>query len=440
MKNPGNQMIEQLKDKFKTFETHLNGASKSSWHQLRKEALETFVKNGLPLAKDEEYRHTHIGRALEKTFDFSNLAQLAESQNHEEKPLFHDANAIHIFINNGVVNKAKLKNLTFSGLDILTLQEASEKFPGDVEAHFGKYADVKKDPFTALNTAFSYEGVFIKIHKNTKIEKPIILHYSSENAGAKVFQSRNLVIVEPGAQANIIESYTSTNTEEQFSNHVSEIVVGANANFNYFKLQNQSNSSYHIDNTFISQAGDNVVNSFTLTLEGKIIRNNLNYLLEGENCEAHMFGLYVVHKDGHVDNHTSVDHKVAHCYSNEVYKGILDDHSKGVFNGKIFVRQDAQKTNAFQSNKNILLTDTASINTKPQLEIWADDVSCSHGCTTGQLDEEQLFYLRSRGISKSSARAMLLHAFVNDVLDKIGIDFLHDYVNDEMYNRLDWNS
>lgn len=438
MKNTGNQIIGQLQNSFKIFETNLNGTRKSNWHQLRKEAIEIFAKTGMPLAKDEEYRYTHIGRALEKTFDFSNLSQSDAGQVHGKNMLFQDEDAIHIYINNGVVNKAKLKSLALSGLDILTLHEASEKFSSDVEAHLGKYADVKKDPFTALNTAFSYEGVFIKIHRNTKIEKPIILHYSSENSLiANVFQSRNLIVVEQGAQANIIESYTSTNIEEQFSNHVSEIVVGANANFNYFKLQNQSNSTFHIDNTFISQARDSMARSFTLTLEGKVVRNNLNYLLEEENCEAHMYGLYVVHGDGHVDNHTSVDHKVANCYSNEIYKGILDDHSKGVFNGKIFVRKDAQKSNAFQSNKNMLLTDTASINTKPQLEIWADDVICSHGCTTGQLDEEQLFYLRSRGISKSSAKAMLLHAFVNDVLDKIEIDYLHDFIHNEMYNRLD---
>ena len=437
MKTPGNQMIGQLQISFKAFETNLNGARESNWHQLRKEALETFAKNGLPEAKDEEYRYTHIGRALEKTFNFSNLSRLTTEKDPEKTPLFHDEDGIHIYINNGIVNKAKINSLAFPELDILTLHGASEKFSSEVETHLGKYADVKKDPFTALNTAFSYEGIFIRIHKNAKIEKPIILHYSSESSSStNVFQSRNLIIVEPGAEVKIIESYTSTNTEEQFSNHVSEIVVGANANFNYFKLQNQSNSTYHIDNTFISQARDSMAQSFTLTLEGKVIRNNLNYMLEEENCEAHMYGLYVVHGDGHVDNHTSVDHKVANCYSNEIYKGILDGNSKGVFNGKIFVRQDAQKTNAFQSNKNMLLTDTASINTKPQLEIWADDVICSHGCTTGQLDEEQLFYLRSRGISKSSAKAILLHAFVNDVLDKIEIDFLHDFIHNEMYNRL----
>lgn len=439
MKNTGSQMIDQLKDNFKAFEINLNGARKSSWHQLRKEALASFEQNGgFPKVKDEEYRYTHIKRVLEKTFDFSNLSGISENMVHHEQLLFHDEDAHHIFINNGVVNKVKLKNLGHPKLDILSLQEAFKKYPEVIETNLGKLAGVNKDPFTALNTAFSHEGIFINIHKNALIEKPIILHYSTDGtSGNNVFQSRNLIMVGQGAQANIIESYTSASTENQFSNHVSEIIVGANANINYFKLQNQSNRSYHIDNSYISQARDSVASSYTFTLEGKLIRNNLNYILEGENCEAHMFGLYTGREDGLIDNHTSVDHKVPNCFSNEIYKGILDDTSKGVFNGKIFVRKDAQKTNAFQTNKNILLTDTASINTKPQLEIWADDVSCSHGSTTGQLDEEQLFYLRSRGISKSSARAMLLHAFVNDVIDKIKIDFLHDFINNEMYQRLD---
>jgi len=431
-------MIDQLKDNFKTFESKLNGASKSNWHLLRKEAFEIFSKNGFPKTKDEEYRYTHITRALEKSINFSDFSPVIKSQHVETQPLFYDADAIHVFITNGVVNREKLNQLKVPGLDIMTLREATEKYPNEVETHFGKYADVKKDPFTAFNMAFSYEGVFIKIHKNTILEKPVILHYHvGHESQNHVFQSRNLIIAEQGVQANIIESNGSTNLQEQFSNHVSEIVVEANAHLKYFKLQYHSDKTYHIDNSFISQRKDSVVKSYTFTLEGKITRNNLNLMLEEENCEAHMYGLYVVHRDSHVDNHTSVDHKVANCYSNEIYKGILDDTSKGVFNGKIFVRQDAQKTNAFQSNKNILLTDTASVNTKPQLEIWADDVKCSHGCTTGQLDDEQLFYLRSRGISKSSARAMLLHAFVNDVLDKIEIDFLHDFINDEMYNRLD---
>lgn len=431
-------MIDQLKNSFASFESRLNGESKSKWHQLRREAFDVFSQNGFPKAKDEEYRYTQVGRALEKTIDFSSLIPIASAHAKGEKQLFHDADAIHVFINNGAINLDKISEIKHDGIEICTLKEASENFPDEIDAHLGKYADVNKDSFTALNTAFSYEGIFVKIHKNTLAEKPIILHYGSDNNSTSNFlQTRNLILVESGSQANIIESYTSDFSEIQFSNHVSEIVVGANSNLKYFKFQNQNNNTYHIDNSFISQSRDSVVKSYAFTLEGKIIRNNLNFGLEEENCEAHMFGLYVVHNNGHVDNHTSVDHKVANCYSNEIYKGIIDDTSKGVFNGKIFVRQDAQKTNAFQTNKNILLTDTASVNTKPQLEIWADDVSCSHGCTTGQLDEEQLFYLRSRGISKSSAVAMLLHAFVNDVIDKIEIDFLHDFINHEMSNRLD---
>lgn len=436
MKDTGNNIIEQLGNHFNIVESQFNG--KQSWNKLRKEAFATFTKNGLPKAKDEEYRYTNLGRALEKNLDLSNLSKISTRKVHDEKPLFHAEDGFHVFITNGTVDKSNLALASHPGLDILTLQEASEQFPNELDAHFGRNADVDKDAFTALNTAFTNEGVFIRIHKNAHIEIPIILHYSAENASeVKLFQSRNLIIAEGGSQVTIMESYSSSASEDQFSNHVSEVVVGANANVNYYKLQNQNNKSYHIDNTFISQAKDSVVQTFTFTLEGKIIRNNLNYILEEENVEAHMFGLYVAREDGHIDNHTVVDHKVANCYSNEIYKGILDGNSKGVFNGKIFVRKDAQKTNAFQSNKNILLTDTASINTKPQLEIWADDVSCSHGCTTGQLDEEQLFYLRSRGISKSSARGLLLHAFINDVMDKINIKFLYDFINTEMYKRLD---
>jgi len=431
-------MIEQLKERFKAFETELNGAGKGPWHDLRVDAFNNFESQGFPSVKNEEYRYTHLGRILQKNIDFSKTASYNKEFEKTQKPLFHDADAIHIYVNNGVVDQELLEEVQVEGLEITTLKEAITNSTEEVVAHLGRYAKASNDPFTALNTAFSLEGVFIKVLKNVLIEKPILIHYtSSANPASSSVQSRNLIIVGQSAKVNIVESYSSESEVQMFRNHVSEVVVGANAFVNYYKLQNQNKATYLIDNTYISQQRDSKVQSFTVSLEGKIIRNNLNFSLEDENIEAHMFGLYVAHEDSHIDNHTSVDHKVANCYSNEIYKGILDDNSKGIFNGKIFVRPDAQKTNAFQSNKNILLSDTATINTKPQLEIWADDVSCSHGCTTGQLDEESLFYLRSRGIGESKAKAMLLHAFVNDVVDKIEIDFLHDFINDEMYNRLD---
>lgn len=431
-------MIEQLKNRFKNFEQELNGDGSGEWHQLRTKAFNRFAEKGFPSAKDEEYRYTQVGREVQKKFDFSHIASPDTQISEGSKPLFHDADAIHIKVNNGIVNKQHLALLTVEGLTVMSLKQAARQFPDILTKHIGKYADAVNDPFTALNTAFSHEGIFISVDKNVTIEKPIIIHYTyGSNSISKTFQSRNLVLIENGAKVEVIESFTTENDDEIFVNHVSEVVVGANARLNYYKLQNQNKSTYHIDNTSISQNRDSNVQTFTVSLEGKIIRNNLNFQLEQENVEAHMYGLYVAHGDTHIDNHTSVDHKVANCFSNEIYKGILDDVSKGVFNGKIFVRKDAQKTNAFQSNKNILLSDTSTINTKPQLEIWADDVKCSHGCTTGQLDDEQLFYLRSRGISKSKAKAMLLHAFVNDILDKIEIGFLHDFINDEMYRRLD---
>ena len=428
--------LEKIEQNFKILESNLNGSNGNAWRQLRRQAFDAFAEMGLPTVKDEEYKYTHLSRVLEKKFDFNGLSSAQEEKDADYKPLFHDADAYHVYINNGRPSFDASIN-TKNGLEILTLHDAVKKHPEVIASHLGKHADVHQDAFMALNTAFSHDGVFIYVHKKAVIDKPVILHYTDSENGADIIQTRNLIIIEDHATADIIESFTSGMEKERFSNHVSEIRVGRQARLNYYKLQHQHKEIYQVDNTVIAQEQDSYVQSFTVTLEGKIVRNNLRFLLEGENIETHLFGLYVAHGQTHVDNHTVVDHQKPHCYSNEIYKGILDNKSKGVFNGKIFVQPHAQKTNAFQSNKNILLTDDASIYTKPQLEIWADDVSCSHGCTTGQLDEEQLFYLRSRGINKSKARAMLLHAFVNDILDKIEIDFLHDYINEEMYKRLD---
>jgi Fe-S cluster assembly protein SufD len=430
-------MTDQIKENFNSFETQLNGESKLAWHLLRKEAYNAFESMGFPEPGDEEYKYTHVERLFEKNVHFAIPKTETIKQQVAIPTAFHEEEAIHVVIVDGEVTLISGSAAAEQGIVVLTLREALKSYPDELNAHFGKYADVNKDPFTAINTAFSYEGVFIQIPKKKKVEKPIILHYHFRDQKEGSVQTRNLILVGQGAEVNITESYSTTSSQAFYGNHVSEIAVEANAHLNYFKLQNQGGLTCQIDNTFIHQKRDSVVRTFTFTLEGKLIRNNLNIALDEENSSSHMYGLYVAQGSGHIDNHTVVDHRVPNCYSNEIYKGILDDHSKGVFNGKIFVRQDAQKTNAFQSNKNILLTDTASINTKPQLEIWADDVKCSHGCTTGQLDDKQMFYLRSRGIAASTARAMLLHAFANDVIDKIEIDFLREFINSEMYKRLD---
>ncbi len=224
-----------------------------------------------------------------------------------------------------------------------------------------------------------------------------------------------------------------------FSNLVTEAVVLENSELNFYSIQNDTGNRYQYNLTQFHQSNFSRINTFTFTLSGKLIRNNLQLSLDGEGIESHMYGLYLLNNDTLADNHTVVDHKKANSFSNELYKGIMDGNSKGVFNGKIYVRPNAQKTNAFQANRNILLTDKATVNTKPQLEIWADDVKCSHGCTTGQLDEEALFYLQTRGISKETARAMMLYAFAGEILDNVKHAELKTYLDQLVSERLHKN-
>ena len=269
------------------------------------------------------------------------------------------------------------------------------------------------------------DGAFIFIPEKTVIPQAIHILYLTDSVDGNVITfPRNLTIASQFSQVLIVESYHSISNQISFTNAVTEIIAEENANVDYYKIQDENNASFQINNTQIKQERNSNVSSNTITLDGALVRNNLNYLINGEGCETHLFGLYLLNGKQHVDNHTLVDHAVPHCLSNELYKGIMKDQSSGVFNGRIMVRKDAQKTNAFQSNKNILLSDNAHVTTKPQLEIFADDVKCSHGATTGQLDQEALFYLRSRGIAKDKAMALLVHAFASDVIDKVKIDKL----------------
>jgi Fe-S cluster assembly protein SufD len=247
------------------------------------------------------------------------------------------------------------------------------------------------------------------------------------------------VVVGKSAQVTIIEKYDSKGKANHFSNFVNEFVVNENAGLEYYSIQNDSNNRFQHTRTQIYQKNSSRVNTYTFTLQGKFYRNNLSLVLDGEGVESHMYGLYLLNNDTLGDNHTVVDHMKANSFSNELYKGIMDGSSKGVFNGKIFVRPNAQKTNAFQANKNILLSDKAQVNTKPQLEIWADDVKCSHGCTTGQIDEEALFYLRSRGINKETALAMMLYAFAGDVIDHVPNPAMKVFLDAVISDRLHKN-
>lgn len=401
----------------------------------RKEAFEAFQKLGLPTGKSEEYRFTPIARALEKNFNFDteNSASKIESIDQFLIPKL-EANLV-VFIN-GKFSKGFSKIISpATELKISSLQSAIES--REAEQHFGSYLKTSADAFTAVNSAFWQDGIFIQVPKQTKVVKPIfILHVNDAENSQSICHTRLLVVLGEGSELTLIERSASTGSNNIFHTFAEEIIIEKNASLDYVKIQNDEGKLHQVANSMIHQAEKSKLNTFTLTLNGSLIRNNFNIAIDGENCESHFYGLYLLNGNTIADNHTVVDHIKPNSFSNEMYKGVMDGNSKGVFNGKIFVRPNAQKTNAFQSNRNILLTDTATINTKPQLEIWADDVKCSHGCTSGQLDEEALFYLRSRGIPMKEAKAMLLYAFAAETLEPIKNTELKNYLDGLISQRL----
>jgi Fe-S cluster assembly protein SufD len=410
--------------------------------ELRSQAIIHFENLGLPGSKAEEYRFTPITRSLEKNFlpaDFVTTAPSSITDPGEFLIPGYACNRI-VFVNGQYSEEFSRMISPSHQLIVKPLGVALGEDSEIVDQYLTKLADPSVDAFAALNTALWQSGVFIHVPKNIHVEKPVfILHLHDAAHQAVVSQTRVLAVVEEGSHVNIIEKFNTCGSHPVFNSLVEEIAVHENATLNYHKVQNDSGAFHQVTTTRIHQGNGSRVNTFTVTLDGQLIRNNLGIAIDGERCESHFHGLYLLHKNTLADNHTVVDHLKPNSFSNELYKGVMNDNSRGVFNGKIYVRPHAQKTNAFQSNRNILLSDTSTVNTKPQLEIWADDVKCSHGCTSGQLDEEALFYLQSRGISKQSARAMLLYAFADEVLDPIQDLNLKNYFNTLVSERLQKN-
>ncbi|WP_044213021.1 Fe-S cluster assembly protein SufD [Flammeovirga sp. OC4] len=380
--------------------------------QLRTEAAETFASSDFPSIQHEEWKYTNIKKLVSNTYSFSNDVNVTAA---DIQDYLIEGTDVMVFVN-GVYNASLSSFTSTEKVIVAPLSEAIEKHQDLVLAHLGKYAD-NSLPFVGVNTASVVEGGFVYAKRNALSETPLMFLnvVSGDNI---VVQPRVLAVLEEGAQASIIERNAVIKGEAVLVNSVAEVNVAERANLSHLKLQDEVENTSLVTLSEAQQADNSVYHNITITTGGHIVRNNLNIAL-GEHCEGLMTGLYLVKGKTLVDNHTMVDHKMPNSYSNELYKGILSDKSKGVFNGKIFVREDAQKTNAFQSNKNILLSQDAVVDTKPQLEIWADDVSCSHGCTVGALDEEPMFYLRARGIPEDKARGLLIYAFAGDVIEKI---------------------
>lgn len=419
---------EKLISGFESVKSSLYGDAK-----LREQAIESFSKQGIPGRKHEEYKYVNMELMMKADFAFSTKKTITCEQIAQSKIL---KNAIVIVIENGHFIEELSKVSEFKGLLISNIENTSSN--AAFQLHYSKYANVNADPFIALNTAFASGGVFIHIAKGVVVEQPIhIIHVSSSNEDLIIHQ-RNLIVLEENAQANIVESFVTVDTSAKvFNNALTEIYVDSNAILEHNKIQEENDFGYLVNTTEVIQKKQSVFTTNNFTLDGSLVRNNLSIALDGEFIETHLNGLYLTKGNQIVDNHTLVDHRKPNCDSNELYKGIIEDKSVAIFNGKIYVRKDAQKTNAFQSNKNILLSDDGTINTKPQLEIYADDVKCSHGTSTGKLDEDKIFYLRARGLSESSAKKLLMHAFASEVVDTIKIEELREYVEEKIAARFE---
>jgi Fe-S cluster assembly protein SufD len=406
--------------------------------ELRQKAFHSFNEKGIPLGRNEEWKYTRISNLFNKQYTFPlQLTSISEQDLKELRLPGHEAANELVFVN-GLFSEV-LSNIRSASLQVQPLEVAARgEFSNIVSEHLGHSSDYLKDGINALNTAFVHGGVFIYVGKGKTLEHPIYLYNITDARTGNIFsQPRSLVYLAGNANAQIVETFNTIGTGESFTNGVMEIVVEQDAMLEHYKIQNDASHANQVSTTHIRQIGKSYVHTVTISLNGGIVRNNLNVVLEAEHCETHLYGLYFIGGDTHVDNHTLVDNVTPHSFSNEFYKGIIDDNATGIFNGKIMVQRLAQKTNAYQSNKNILLSDGASVNTKPQLEIFADDVKCSHGCTVGQLDEEGMFYLRSRGIREEKARALLVHAFAMDVLEHIKPSAIRSYVDHLISERLE---
>jgi Fe-S cluster assembly protein SufD len=396
----------------------IEGVLNNSLKDKASEVLETIK---FPTTRTEAWKYTRLGKISKNEFEIR-----SSTLNSIEKfKIVENAHTL-VFLNGFFSTELSTKELD-KNITVNSLSDIDQKY-------IGKNVTLENEIFNSLNTKFSTGGIAIIIKKNAVIDLPIqILHITEGNKTSST--TRNVIIAEDNSQVNFIEAFHSYNAENSFENSISEVFVGKNTQLHIDKIQVQNETCYHISTEQVEQDKDSTFTINTVTLNGGLVRNNLNIDVIGENCTTNLNGVYQLKGNQHVDNHTVVDHLVPNCESNELYKGIIDEKSTAVFNGKVFVRRNAQKINAFQSNGNVLLSDDATVNSKPELEIYADDVKCSHGSTTGQLDEEAVFYLRARGLSEKSARKLIVSAFINDVIEKINNEEVVNYVQQKIEER-----
>lgn len=401
-------------------------------HTLREHAKQAVKKLSFPTSKTEYWKYTRIGKIINKEYQTPTIPTANDID--LTSFLIPNLDANIVVLENGLYRADLSKIEEQEGFKISSLKTAITNKDTFIKNHLGAIAKSENEIFIALNTMHFIDGVYFDLDKNVVAKKPThIINLITEN-GVHV-NTRVVVKAHDFSSVKIIESFVNVGGENSFINNVNEFFLNPNSHVEYNKIQDKKVESYHISTEQAYQRTSSNFTVNTATFNGALVRNNLNIQVDASNCETNLNGLYLGKNKDHIDNHTVVDHMKPHCNSNEVYKGVLDDNATGVFNGKVFVRQDAQITNAFQQNNNILLSDNASVNSKPELEIYADDVKCSHGSTTGQIDEEAIFYLQSRGISKKKAINLMINAFAKDALEKISIEPLGTFIDNKIEER-----
>ena len=407
------------------------------WLQdLRDHAASRFVEVGFPSTRDEEWRFTNVSPIASTEFRLAPPSKLDPAV--LGTFLWADAPFRLVIVNGRVAPELSRTSGLPTGLKFASLATAVTEQADVVGRYLGQLADPNARAFAALNTAFTHDGAYVYIPDGLVLEQPLQILFVSTSDGpvASMSHPRTLIVAGDHSQVQIVETYVSTQGQKHFTNAVTEIVAGEYAVLDHYKVEEESVDAFHMASMHIHAARSSNVSTHAFTLGGRIVRNDIIAVLDGEGAECTLNGLYLADGERLVDTHTTIDHAKPHCPSHEVYKGILGGRAKAVFNGKIIVRIDAQKTDAKQTNRALLLSDNATINTKPQLEIFADDVKCTHGAAIGQLDEDAIFYLRARGLTYLEARDMLIHAFAGEILERVKIEPLKRALEDELYAQL----
>ncbi len=428
-------MTDQYLSLFEKFEG-LSGSG--AWFvPVRKAAMARFMELGFPATADEDWRYTNVASIAETAFaapksaNESGLAQVIE-------PLRIAPEVPLLVVVNGLVSQ-KLSSIRTlpHGVRFCSLRQAMEQEDPAVRGNLARHARHMDHSFTALNTALFEDGMFLEIAAGAIVEQPVhVIHLLTRGKDPQMVSTRNLVICGANSQATVIETYISENAGEQFNNVVTEIIAKDSAVVDYYKVAREGDQTAHIGTLQLHQHRSSSVHAFAGTFGGGLVRHDINTVLDGEGCDCGLNGLYMVDARQHVDNHLVVEHAQPHCDSREYFKGVLDGHGKGIFSGKIIVKPGAQKTDAKQTNSSLLLSRDAQVESKPQLEIFADDVKCTHGATIGQMNDEAIFYLQTRGIDEHTARGLLVFAFANDVLQRVKIEPLRHQLERIVIERL----